>query len=295
MHSYADLVKIVKPNEGPSNWRDGSLVRCKYFGRCSGCQYQNITYQKQLELKRDTVIKAYKHFSDLPAELVPNILPTLPSPRQYAYRTKLTPHFETPTQEDRRDPTKLGIGFQIKGRRTVLDIEECPIATAAINDKMRIRRAEVRADLSKFKRGSTLLLRDSLPLDVPLLDQVEAGPPIQTIREDDAREEDPEPHICITDHHEIVRERVSDKFFTFVANSFFQNNNGILRSLVETIRDLLPGSQDEPERYLVDTYCGSGLFAITLAERFKEVAGVEITGVCISSCSARKAVTLPTC
>ena len=29
--------------------------------------------------------------------------------------------------------------------------------------------------------------------------------------------------------------------------------------------------------YLVDTYCGSGLFAISLAANFEEVAGVEIS------------------
>lgn len=73
-----------------------------------------------------------------------------------------------------------------------------------------------------------------------------------------------------------MRERVADKFFTFTANSFFQNNNGILGSLVECIRDLLP--KEQGERYLVDAYCGSGLFSICLASRFKEVAGIEISG-----------------
>lgn len=122
-------------------------------------------------------------------------------------------------------------------------------------------------NIAKYKRGATILLRDSLPLDVPIEDQVEIGP------------SEDEKHVCITDHHAVVRERVADKMFTFSANSFFQNNNGILRSLVEAIRDMLPS--DEEERYLVDTYCGSGLFAITLAEKFKEVAGVEISCECL--------------
>lgn len=118
-------------------------------------------------------------------------------------------------------------------------------------------------NISKYKRGATLLLRDSLPTDVPLEDQVEAG------------FSENEKHVCITDHHAIVRERVADKLFTFTANSFFQNNNGILSSLVQCIKTILP--PDNKARYLVDAYCGSGLFAISLAERFKEVAGVEIS------------------
>lgn len=34
LHSYADLVSVKSPGE----WRDDSLVKCKYFGKCSGCQ-----------------------------------------------------------------------------------------------------------------------------------------------------------------------------------------------------------------------------------------------------------------
>ena len=118
--------------------------------------------------------------------------------------------------------------------------------------------------LSNFKRGATLLLRDSLRTDIPIDEQIEADTEVDEV------------HVCIKDHNAAVRERVADKFFTFQANSFFQNNNGILSSLVQCIRDLLP--RQEGERCLVDAYCGSGLFSITLAECFKKVAGIEISG-----------------
>jgi hypothetical protein len=40
----------------------------------------------------------------------------------------------------------------------------------------------------------------------------------------------------------------------------------------------LPEHQPEaPPQYLVDAYCGSGLFSICLAKRFAEVSGVEIS------------------
>lgn len=35
LHSFADLVSVVKPNDG---LRDESLIQCKYFGSCGGCQ-----------------------------------------------------------------------------------------------------------------------------------------------------------------------------------------------------------------------------------------------------------------
>ena len=59
-----------------------SRVQCQYFGKCAGCQYQvrssqlclhglclihsttqMLSYEKQLDLKRDTVVEAYKNYS----------------------------------------------------------------------------------------------------------------------------------------------------------------------------------------------------------------------------------------
>lgn len=37
LYSHADLLEVIEPN---SEWRDMSLVQCKYFGTCAGCQYQ---------------------------------------------------------------------------------------------------------------------------------------------------------------------------------------------------------------------------------------------------------------
>jgi tRNA (uracil-5-)-methyltransferase len=37
LHSFADLVEVITPNP---DLRDDSRVECRYFGKCSGCQYQ---------------------------------------------------------------------------------------------------------------------------------------------------------------------------------------------------------------------------------------------------------------
>ncbi|KAJ7146896.1 hypothetical protein C8R44DRAFT_864614 [Mycena epipterygia] len=80
MHSVADLraVQILKLRE---------LRRLPM-----------LPYEKQLDLTRDVVVKAYKNF--------PGTQPScrrMPSPQQYNYRTKLTPHFEAPTKTQRLD------------------------------------------------------------------------------------------------------------------------------------------------------------------------------------------------
>ena len=75
MYSLAQVVEVVEP----SPWRDESLVGCRYFAKCGGCQYQvriaigrvsyanislqMISYEKQLELKREVVVRAYERYS----------------------------------------------------------------------------------------------------------------------------------------------------------------------------------------------------------------------------------------
>ncbi|KAM0791417.1 hypothetical protein ACM66B_005877 [Microbotryomycetes sp. NB124-2] len=264
----------------------GDRVQCKYFGRCSGCQYQALSYDDQLELKRNVVRKAFVNFSKLDSSLVPEIGPTLPSPLQYGYRTKLTPHFDVPPSNRNKKPRTDGggddkskewevtIGFEEKGRKRILDIEECPIATNVINDKLKTEREQVKQNISKYKRGATLLLRDSLP-------PRDANATAESVKAASAGE----PHICITDHHATVRERVGEIEFEQKAGSFFQNNNSILPSLLEYVKEAVRPSgatessttaTKDSKRYLVDAYCGSGLFAISLADQFDVIEGVEI-------------------
>jgi tRNA (uracil-5-)-methyltransferase len=132
----------------------------------------------------------------LSKEQLVNVLPTIPSPLQYAYRTKLTPHFEAPplklTPEERL--SRLAIGFETKGRKKILDIEECPIATSTVNEGMTRERQKVKETLGKFKRGATLLLRHSMKSF-----------------------DSPEESECISDHKAIVRENVAGFKFEFNA------------------------------------------------------------------------------
>ena len=79
-----------------------------------------ISYEKQLDLKRNVVIKAYKNYSGLPQTSVPEIQSTIGSPLQYGYRTKITPHFEI---SKKRKDEPLKIGFNKVNTKIPLDIE----------------------------------------------------------------------------------------------------------------------------------------------------------------------------
>ncbi|KAJ7146892.1 tRNA methyltransferase [Mycena epipterygia] len=284
MHSVADLLEVVTPNPG---LRDDTRVQCKYFGSCAGCQYQMLSYEKQLDLKRDVVVKAYKNFSGLPESAMPPIESTMPSPQQYNYRTKITPHFEAPTKTQRRDPNNpkndtekpewFNIGFNRVGTHKVMDIEDCPIATPIIRETLPAVRANAVKNLFTYKRGVSLILRDSLP----------PAPDADAIAPEETQ------HVCITDHRGTVREQVGPWLFEYPNGSFFQNNNAVLPPLTAYVesRIFAPASDSaSPPTHLVDAYCGAGLFAIALSPHFTAVAGIELSAASIAAATRNAAL-----
>ena len=127
--------------------------------------------------------------------------------------------------------------------------------------------------IMSYTKASTILLRDSL---VPPEDPQTTSPEAYS-----------DSHVAVTSHSSTIYERVGSLIFTFAANSFFQNNNSILEPLTTYVQEaIFPPSingsttSNESARrdptHLVDTYCGSGLFALSLASRFERVSGVEI-------------------
>ncbi|KIO01234.1 hypothetical protein M404DRAFT_150637 [Pisolithus tinctorius Marx 270] len=281
LHSFADLLEVVSPN---LELRDNSRVGCKYFGKCSGCQYQMLSYESQLDIKRNVVIKAYQNFSGLTESSIPTVLPTIGSPLQYNYRTKITPHFEAAPKRARQTestdastskPDWLKIGFNEIGKRTVMDIEECPIATPVLNEAFGRIRKDIIKNIWSYKKGVSLLLRDSIE-ENPATEKAMSN-------DTDSPSQEEERHICITNPKAIVREKVGEKYFEFPGHSFFQNNNSILVPLTDYVRDaIFPTSlEHSPDHqhptHLVDAYCGSGLFSIMLCSYFQTVAGIELS------------------
>lgn len=305
-HSVADLVSVTKP----SPLRDDARVRCRYFASCGGCQFQMLEYPEQLRLKRRILDKAYRNFANLPAELVPAVADTIGSPLQYGYRTKLTPHFDGPPgfrpSKRGRNPTAPfascpDIGFMQKGRRKVLDIEDCPIGTSAVRLGMARERERMRREYPKYARGATILLRENTRRYLDGDDRGEAPPgdgddlPPYTARS--AGDGFVDIKSCETDSKATTTEYIGEHAFTNPAGSFFQNNNSILPTFTAYIKDHIlpppssssssssssPSSPPAAIKYLIDAYSGSGLFTITLADVFQHSTGIDIAADSIAS------------
>lgn len=323
-YTFTDFVKVIEP----SPKRDDSRVKCPYFAKCSGCQFQMLSYDDQLAHKRTIVERAYKNFSNLAPELVPAIGDTMGSPLQYGYRTKLTPHFDGPPGRSSMRKGREGngpgfvevppIGFMMKGRRATIDIEDCPVGTDAVRQGMKMERERVAKEIASYKRGATVLLRESTrrrPKEIPKAPQANHSDIAPTsanidgningidetsnaeLSSRDLLHSDPdttastknnflEEKTCITDSTAISTEYIDQYVFNNTAGAFFQNNNSILPSFTAYIRDhILPPRSPtaKPIHYLIDAYCGSGLFTITLSSLFSASIGIDIASPSIKA------------
>ncbi len=241
--------------------RDPSLVGCKYFTQCAGCQYQSLAYDTQLALKRLVVQKAMRNFSGLGEGIHwPDVGQTIPSPQQYGYRTKITPHFDLPkvlqtgrkgrqiiveasanaeeqalNGEEKAPPTgpehDFPIGFNEACRSKILDIEECPIATPVINAHLPEARRRTKEGIKTFKRGATLLFRDSLEVRGMEAEGKPAKGKVAIEELDRGDVEDK--RVCITEHHRTITEKVGELVFQVSSSNlpFLQTGCHLMRCM----------------------------------------------------------------
>ncbi len=228
--SRADLVEILER----SPYRIEPL--CPAFGRCGGCRYQHLSYGQQLEWKRRQVADLLRLQAGIDIEVK---LP-ISTEHRYAYRSKITPHFQKPKG------ARVGaIGFlRVGSRSEICDIAQCPIAMVPINAALPELRRQVQLSAAQYKRGATLLMRVS------------------------------EGDVVLTNPRAICTERVNALSLSFLAGDFFQNNPFILPAFTSYVAQQ---ARSGGARFLVDAYCGSGLFSLTLAHDFEDVTGVEVS------------------
>lgn len=257
--SEADLVAILSPSP------HRIAPRCPLFGRCGGCQYQHLTYPEQLAWKRRQVEELLQHLAGVSFP----VAPVIGSPREFGYRSKITPHFHTgrrtpETAEAKPQP----IGFLKQGTRfDIVDVPACPIATPEINAKLTEVRARTQTRLAagEYERGATLLLRHAQEGVVTDYDAV--------IHEIVAVAGVADPG-SVRPGSAPPAAAAGPLRLHFLARDFFQNNPFILPAFTGYVRDQAAASG---ARYLVDAYCGSGLFALSAAPAFTQVAGVEVS------------------
>ncbi|MCM3906247.1 MAG: class I SAM-dependent RNA methyltransferase [Pyrinomonadaceae bacterium] len=192
--AFASILEVIKP----------SPVRveppCPYFGRCGGCDFQQLNYETQLQAKVDIIrdcLHRIANIADLPEIAIH------PSPNQWQYRARANWQF---------DPLTRHLGYFEAGSHRVCDVEECAVLVPELQNTLEGLRTHIRNGSfpGAVKNVEAVVGDEGVSLAPPL-----AG--FET---------------------KIVSRRIGDEIYHFSADAFFQVNHELLVPLVhEATRD----------------------------------------------------------
>ena len=244
-----EIIEILEPSPERID------AKCRHFGVCGGCHYQNLPYEKQLAAKTDILIDQLRRIGKIED---PPVKPMVACPSPWNYRNHVQFHL-----------TESGkIAYVGAGTRPAsIKIVECHLPEPSINTLWPqlvfepgsgIERVALRAG----KDEDIMLVLESDASDTPEL-EIEAGISIAHIFEENTV-------VIAGNDHVIIR--VHDRDFRVSAASFFQVNTVMAEKMVDHLVANLPIS---PTTTLLDVYCGVGLFSAFLTLKCKTVIGIE--------------------
>jgi 23S rRNA (uracil1939-C5)-methyltransferase len=224
--AFAEIVEIDQA--GPHR----VVPPCPYFGACGGCNFQQLDYRAQLAAKLGILQDCLRRSAKI--DFDPEI-PIIPSPQDYAYRSRARWHLDTGTHS---------VGYFRRDSNNLIDVERCPVLTPGVQSAL------------EYVRENTGwgTLWDDNP-------QVEAASGEEgCVSMFSAEMSDAPAELSFTS---------SDAVYHFSAETFFQANKFLIGDLIETAVGALAGAT------ALDLYAGVGLFALPLAKSFAKVIAVE--------------------
>lgn len=112
--AFAEIVEILKPSD------ERIEPPCPYFGRCGGCDFQQMDYRTQLDAKIGIVRDCLQRIGKINYE---GEIPIVASPKPFEYRSRAQWHVNT---------RKKRIGYFQRKSHDVIDVEHCPILVPAL-------------------------------------------------------------------------------------------------------------------------------------------------------------------
>jgi 23S rRNA (uracil1939-C5)-methyltransferase len=186
--AFASIVEVLEPSPARVE------PPCPYFGRCGGCDFQQLSYEAQLAAKAEIIRDSLRRVAhaEPPAEIE-----VVPSPEVWRYRSRA---------RWQHDPVRRHLGYFERGSHRVCDVAECPVAAPPVAERL----ARLRGMMSE----------GSLP----------QAPEFEAVAGDEGVAL--EPAIEPGDEREQVR-RIGVETYRFDAGCFFQINHALLAPLVE--------------------------------------------------------------
>ena len=188
--AFASLVEIQRPSplriEPP----------CPYFGRCGGCDFQQLSYEAQLQAKSEIIRDCLHRIARIQS---PPEVRVVASPNEWRYRSRANWQV---------DPEMKRVGYYERGTHTVCDVADCAVLVP---------------ELQQTLEGIRALLPDGLPNETRELEAVCGDTGVSLA-----------PETAGFRTEDITRKIGSEKY-QFSATSFFQTNHDLLEAFTASV------------------------------------------------------------
>lgn len=280
--------------------------RCRHFGVCGGCKWQNLPYTEQLRYKQQQVEDQLKRIGRIE---IPPISPILGSPKTYEYRNKLEfgcCNKRWLTREEvasgRPFDTMDAVGFHITGAfDKIYPIEECCLMDSFHNSvRNEIRDHAISTGMTFFDlRRQCGLLRDIVMRNsntgewmllvqfhydgdgdevraMALLGHIARKFPeitsLMYVNNQKCNDTFGDLDIKTYSGNGYIFEQMGDLRFKVGPKSFYQTNTEQAHNLYRVAREFAGLTGHE---LVYDLYTGTGTIANFVARQAREVIGIE--------------------
>jgi len=233
--SFGRIMEVVEASS------DRVEPPCPYFGRCGGCDFQQLNYQAQLNAKVEIIKDCLRRVGGF--QTVPDFK-IIPAANVWHYRSRAQWQY---------DSINRRLGYFEGNSRRVCDVAECAVLAP-----------ELQESLESFRQRT----RDgSLPDDVKDIRAI-SGDEVVSIAVTRFRNaklrESPD-----SERSRDVTHLIGAETYSVNAEAFFQTNYDLLPALLDYALKDASGSLS------IDLYCGVGLFTLPMARKFQYAIGVE--------------------
>jgi 23S rRNA (uracil1939-C5)-methyltransferase len=266
--------------------------RCRHFGPCGGCDWQDVPYPDQLARKQQRLRHLLGASLGARAPQIETVLGMRPDETGWPWRFRHKASFVFGEADGR-----LTIGHYAAATNRIVPIVECPVHSDRANRiafalhaqlaRARIPAAgpDLRGVLRHLLVRTTRDDRQAVAMLVVTHNHKALRAPIRKLLAGPERpggfmlnvHDRPGPYLVgretlRLDGHSHVREQIAAITYRVSPTAFFQTNAAVAATLVDLVLAEAPST---PPLEIVDLYAGSGLFSLPLAARGHRVTAVE--------------------
>ncbi len=291
--------------------------RCLHFGTCGGCKWQHLSYQSQLDVKKQTVFDAIVNIGGFKDVDVQDIIP---SPNIYGYRTKMEFSFSDRSWLPEKDrlagksfKSQLAVGLHAPSQySSVVNITKCHLQRSPSSEILNlVRGVAINNDWKPWnciaKEGylKNLIIRTAEKTDDVMVNLVTTtfNPDRMNILKELIQKHLPEvttfvnsilpknsqnalnADVEVIHGTGFIYDCIGNYRFQIKPNTFFQPNTSQAEALYNFARLF---SNLKPTDILYDLYCGAGTISIFLSPFVKRVIGVDLDKHAIETANINK-------